>query len=141
VRRKDQQFSLLHRPSSRAPLRPDTESSLLSPSSCARARATIDTSRKKNSRAKVCIRARSEEMREERARYLAAERRGKGLEGTSSRLRNPPTRSASPKSQGSRQGCTVECTVSKCSRYNPRRAFLSISANLSPRDSMIVASI
>lgn len=37
----------------------------------ARARAaTIDTDRKKSSRAKVYIRARSEEMREERARYL-----------------------------------------------------------------------
>jgi len=66
VHRKDQQFSLLHQPSSRAPLRPDTESPLLSPSCCARACATIDTSRKKNSRAKVYIRARSEEMREER---------------------------------------------------------------------------
>lgn len=43
----------------------------------ARARDTIDTGRKKSSRAKVYIRARSKEMREERARYLAAGRRGK----------------------------------------------------------------
>jgi len=64
-----------------------------------------------------------------------------GEEGERARLpltKSTPTRSVSPKSQGFCQGYTAECT--ECSRYNPRRVFPSISANSSPRDS-IVASI
>lgn len=78
---KGRRFSLLYQRSSCAPFRSDIESPLLSPSRCpcTRARALQSIpSGKKSSRAKVCIRARSEEMREERARYLADE--GKGRE-------------------------------------------------------------
>lgn len=60
------------------------------------------------------IRARSKEMQEERARYLAAEGKG-GEMGERAWLSLTKSanalRFASPKSQGSRQGCTAECTL------------------------------
>ena len=76
-----------------APFRSDIEYRLYFRRRAVRcARATIDTVRKKSSRAKVYIRARSEEMREERARYHAAEGKGREGKGSGCCLRNPPTR-------------------------------------------------
>lgn len=88
----------------------------VAPSVNARAHITIDTDRKKSSRAKVYIRARSEEMREEHARYLASSRRGSGRASTvlayeiRQRARAPLRR----KVKAPVKDVRPECTVGRC---------------------------
>lgn len=107
-------FILLYQASS---LRPDTESPLLSPSRCPRARARALQSIPAGKRVaeRKCTYVRVAKRCERSVRDISPPRAGGGGEAgeRGSRLRNPPTRSrsASPKSQGSCQGCTAECTV------------------------------